>query len=238
MINYAIVVPYVYQEYFDEFIKTCKFPRENMLIVDNTVENIGIMAAHNLGVKFMEEKNADWLIVMSAGIRFGENGGLDFLKIIEENQEALMIHGSGAWNNNGKKIKSIALGWHLTAFNKKIFETAGNWDENFTPYGLDDVDLTIRIQKAFGKNYDLRVFPCDFRHESTSHSITIAGVKSAYEPRNEYFKRKWGRDGGEWKKEGYLTPFNLNKPLSYWPEKEDKLSIFENEYKNKWSFNE
>ena len=122
MIKYVCVMPYAYQPYFEDFIKTCKIPKENMLLVDNTENNIGIMASHNLGVEFLREKNADWLIVMSASVRFGEQGGLDFIEAIEDNQSALMIHGGGSWNNNGKEVKSIALGWHLTAFNKKVFD--------------------------------------------------------------------------------------------------------------------
>ncbi len=41
--KYVVVVPYTYQPYFDEFMATCKFPRENMLCIDNTTpeKNIG-----------------------------------------------------------------------------------------------------------------------------------------------------------------------------------------------------
>lgn len=226
--KYVCVIPYAFKPYFIDFNATCKIPRENMLIIDNTVDNIGIMKSHNKGVEFMRERNADWLIVMSAACRFGKSGGLDFLNIIEENQDCLMIHGAGSW----KKHKSIALGWHLTAFNKKIFDEVGVWDENFTPYGLDDVDLTMRIQKHFGKDYKLRVFPVELHHSSTSHSISLAGVKSAFEPRHKYFMRKWGKDCHEWQEDGYATPFNLDKPLSYCPEPDDQLSIWQNEYKD------
>jgi len=227
--KYVCVLPYAYKPYYDEFIKTCKIPLKNILFIDNTEKNIGIMKAHNLGIKFMREKNADWLIVMSACLRFGEPGGMDFIKIIEKNPKALMIHGAGRWEHEGE-VKTIALGWHLTAFNKKVFEAVGGWDENFTPYSLDDVDLTMRIQKHFGKYYDLRVFPCDFEHASTSHSITLAGVKASFLPRHEYFKRKWGKEASDWQNDGYATPFNLKKPLSYCPVEHDFLSIWQNEY--------
>jgi hypothetical protein len=172
---------------------------------------------------------------MSACLRFGEAGGLDFIKIIEENQDCLMIHGSGRW----KSHESIALGWHLTAFNKQVFEAVGGWDENFSPYSLDDVDLTMRIQKHFGKYYNLKVFPVDMRHASTSHSISLAGVKASYHPRNAYFKRKWGRDGGEYQSDGYPTPFNLpDKPLGYCPKEDDPNSIWQNEYKQGYKYDE
>lgn len=231
--KYVAVVPYVYEPYFIKFFDTLKIPIENMLFINNTEDNIGIMKSHNLGVEFMKERNADWLIVMSASVRFGEPGGLDFIKIIEENQEALMIHGAGSWKNNeGRLIKSIALGWHLTAFNKKVFENVGNWDTNFSNYGYDDTDLTLRIQKHFGKQYDLRVIPCDFKHESTAHGIQFAfnKIKSPSTPRINYFKRKWGKTPDEWQKDGYATPFNGEYSLSYYPQPKDPLSIQKNEF--------
>lgn len=238
--KYVVVIPYAYQPYFDEFKATLKLPSENCLFIDDTnpVGGIGIMKAHNAGVEFMKEKGADWLIVMSAGIRFGEAGGLDFIDQLDKHPEALLIHGSGMWIENGTGIeKRQALGWHLTAFRKEIFETIGNWDENFTPYSLDDTDLTLRMLKGFGNKYKIEVVDCDMRHTSTSHSISLAGVKASYAPRNEYFKRKWGREGGDWQNSGYDTPFNLSdKPLSYCPEAEDPLSIWQNEYKHGYSY--
>ena len=83
MIDYVCVLPYAYKPYYDEFIKTCKIPRENILFIDNTTDNIGIMKSHNKGVEFIREKGADWLIVMSACLRFGEAGGMDFIKVPE-----------------------------------------------------------------------------------------------------------------------------------------------------------
>jgi hypothetical protein len=239
--KYTVVVPYVLQSYFDEFEATLKIPRENCLFVDNTADNIGIMASHNLGVAEMYRRNADYLIVMSAACRFGQQGGLDFIKTIEEHPEALMIHGAGKWFDPGEGIEKVqALGFHLTAMKREIFDAVGNFDENFSNYSLDDTDLYLRIQKHFGKDYRLEVYPVDFSHASTSHSISLAGIKGcAYAPRNEYFKRKHGRDGGEWQKEGYDRPFNdPTKPLSYWPTPNDPLSIHQVEFKQGYNFND
>jgi hypothetical protein len=192
------------------------------------------MKSHNKGVEFIREKGADWLIVMSACLRFGEAGGMDFIKVLQDNPDELVIHGAGLW----KDENPIALGFHLTAFNKRVFDKIGGWDENFTPYSLDDIDIMLRLNKGFGDELQVKVFPCDFRHESTSHSIGLAKVKASYNPRNSYFKRKWGRDGGDWQNDGYPTPFNLNQPLSYWPEPDNPLSIWQNEYKQGYKFDE
>lgn len=238
--RYACVIPYAYKPYYNEFVKTCKL--ENVLAINNTdlTKNLGIMKSHNMGIDFMRKIGADWLIVMSAGIRFGKAGGLDFAEQLGNHPNALLIHGSGMWVENGTGIeKRQALGWHLTAFRKEVFDVVGGWDENFTPYSLDDTDLTLRMLKGFGDKYKIEVVDCDMRHASTSHSISKAGVKASYPPRHEYFKRKWGREGGEWQSEGYAFPFNNPAlPLSYCPTPDDPLSIWQNEYKNGYNFND
>lgn len=226
--KYTCVLPYAYAPYYKQFKNCCKL--DNVLAIDNTdlKKNIGIMKSHNLGVKKMYEDGSDYLIVLSACLRFGVAGGLDFIEYLER-ERPFMAHASGEWQVEGKPV-IIALGWHFTAFSKEIFDAVGIWDENFTPYGLDDVDLTMRIQKHYGKDYGLRVESCDFRHAATSHSITKANVKSSFEPRHKYFMRKWGKDCHEWQADGYDRPFNLDKPLSYCPEPNDPHSIWQNEF--------
>jgi hypothetical protein len=215
--KYVVVVPYVWQPYFDEFIATVKIPKENFLFIDNTVNNIGIMAAHNKGIDFMREKKADWLIVMSASIRFGEKGGLDFIDIIESHNDLHVINGAGKAIIDGEE-QNIAMGWHLTAFKADIFEAIGRWDENFTPYGFDDVDMTLRMKKYFGNIFRMDTFHCDMSHTTSSHSIQIAGVEAPSGPRIEYFVSKWGRHPGAWQWDGWLHPFNNpDNNLKYWP---------------------
>lgn len=217
--SYVAVVPYAYLQYFTDFSRSVKIPRENMLLIDNTDlnTNLGIMKSHNMGIDFMKERGADWLIVMSAAIKFGESGGLDFLEILEQHPELHVINGAGKWLHEGED-KTIALGWHLTAFRKDVFEAVGRWDENFTPYGFDDVDLTLRMRKAFGDQLKIDTFECDMRHQSTSHSIQLAGVVSPSAPRMAYFVEKWGRHPGAWQWDGWDHPFNdPAHDLKYWP---------------------
>jgi hypothetical protein len=225
--KYVVVVPYAYQPYFDEFIKTVKIPRENMLLIDNTdpEKNIGIMAAHNRGIDFMKERGADWLIVMSAAIRFGEEGGLDFLKVLEEHPGYHVIHGASANVKGGKQANpdggggnNKVFGWHLAAFNRTVFEAIGRWDENFTPYGFDDIDLSLRIRKHFKEQTKWDTYPCDVTDTTMSHSIQLAGVKAPSAPRMFYFMEKWGRHPGAWQWDGWDHPFNNPEhSLAYWP---------------------
>lgn len=219
--RYAVVIPYAYKPYFDAFKATLKIPEENCLFVDDTnpVGGIGIMKAHNMGIDFARTKDADYLIVMSAGIRFGEPGGLDFIKVIEDHPELLVINGAGRVTFDGEQEQVIAMGYHCTAFKMDIFNAIGRWDSNFTPYGFDDIDLMLRMKKYFGNQYKVDSFPIDMAHVSRSHSIQLAGVISPSEPLIQYFTEKWGRHPGAWQWDGWAYPFNNPEhSLAYWPD--------------------
>lgn len=218
--KYAVIVPYAYQEYFDEFKATLKIPEENCLFVDDTTPpgGIGIMRAHNMGIDFMREINADWLIVMSAGIRFGGEGGLDFVKLLEEHSDLHVINGAGKVKFDSEPEQIIAMGYHLTAFKREVFEAIGRWDENFTPYGFDDIDMMLRMKKYFGNQYRADTFPVDMSHKMRSHSIQLAKVDAPSQPRMWYFTEKWGRHPGAWQWDGWAYPFNDEKShLKFWP---------------------
>lgn len=227
--KYAVVVPYTYRPYFDEFIATCKFPRENMLIIDNSdaEKNIGCMASHNKGIDFMRERGADWLIVISPAIRFGFQGGLDFLNILANHPDYHVIHGASENVEGGKQADPAGgghnkvFGWHLVAFNKTVFDAIGRWDENFTPYGFDDIDLTLRIRKHFKETTKWDTYPCDVTDTRMSHSLhfvpEVVG-EAASAPRIAYFVEKWGRHPGAWQWDGWEHPFNNPEHgLYYWP---------------------
>lgn len=243
--SYVVCLPYVYQPYYDACRATMRFPGENVLAIDNTVNNVGIMKAHNMGVAEMRERQADWLIIMSAAIRFGKNGGLDFLDILDDHQTYHVIHGASAnvqggmqSNPNGGGGVNKVFGWHFVAFNRKVFDRIGVWDENFTPYGLDDIDMSLRIRKGFGEETLWDTYPCDVFDTTMSHSINLANVKSSYPPRDNYFFRKWGRRGDEWQDNGFATPFNDPEAgLDYWPQPEDPRSIHQVEFKTMgWNY--
>lgn len=216
--KYVVVVPYAYKPYFDQFRATLKIPAENCLFVDDTTPpgNIGIMHAHNQGIDFMKRTGADWLIVMSAGIRFGEAGGLDFIKLLEEHNDLHVINGAGVNLETGEVM---AMGYHLTAFKADVFSTIGRWDENFTPYGFDDIDLMLRMKKGYQGALRADTFPVDMQHVSRSHSIEFGGVVAPSAPRIMYFVEKWGRHPGAYQWDGWLHPFNNEEhSIKYWPE--------------------
>lgn len=203
--KYTAVLPYIYDPYKDSFLKTCKF--NNLLLIDNTKENRGVMVSHNLGIEKMYKEDSDWLIIISAAIRFGEPGGLDFIEELEKKSDHLVIEAAGVF------------GWHLIAFSRKVIDTIGYWDENFTPYGFDDLDYSWRIKLAFDLNAPFWTkVPVNLSDMGMAHSIHLAGVTSDNEKLRKYFKSKWGVYPGESMKNAWRHPFNEpNNKLSYCP---------------------
>lgn len=228
MTDYVAVLPFIWRPYFDAFMATCKIPRDKLLLVDNTINNVGIMRAHNMGVDLMRARGADWLIIMSAAIRFGEKGGLDFADLLSQNPEAYIVHGATPNVVADGNANNRVFGWHLSAFHRRMFDAVGTWDENFTPYGPDDIDLSVRIQKHFRGAPGWLTLPCDVSDTTMGHSINLAGLRVDYEPQRLYFHRKWGREPGDGRpiEDYYDHPFNDKaKPLSYWPDPDSEEGI-------------
>lgn len=218
--RYVVCVPYAFKPYFDEFKSTLKIPEDNCLFVNDTNPpgSIGIMKAHNIGIDFMLERGADWLVVMSAGIRFGEKGGLDFIELLKNHNNLHVINGAGLMKFEDGREEVLAMGYHLTAFKREVFDTIGRWDENFTPYGFDDIDMMLRMKKGFGGALQADTFPVDMKHVSRSHSIEFGGVVAPSAPRIAYFTEKWGRHPGAYQWDGWVHPFNDEKnTIKYWP---------------------
>ena len=224
--KYVVVVPYTVQSVMDEFMATCKL--ENVLKIDNTVNNIGCMASHNLGVDKMYETESDWLIVISPAIRFGSPGGLDFVEKLKNTQHKI-VEGMGVF------------GWHLIAFHKDVIDKVGKWDTNFTPYGYDDLDFSIRIQKAFPFAFsnDERFAVnsekmllwtkelVDVKDTIMSHSMKLNKIKTDDPHHRVYYEKKWGRlpGTGEHLLNTYEHPFNDPK---------NDITYFSDDYYNEW----
>lgn len=204
-------MPYVREDYFRDFMQTIQHNDElkrNLLAIDNSVSNNGIMVSHNFGAQVVVEKQLDWLIVASAAIRFGRPQGNDFLEELDKaGNEELVLEAAGVY------------GWHLIAFSRKVLESVGKWDENFTPYGYDDLDYSYRIQLAFGmdKRSQLwRKVNVAVGDMGMSHSLKH-GVQTQPEERlRDYYIRKWGGMSG---KEYFTHPFNdMRNAVNYWPD--------------------
>lgn len=214
MTKYVAVVPFVHQRTYDECADTIKFTH---VPIDNTVNNRGIMRSHNIGVDIMNAAGADWLVIVSAALRFGRAGGQDFIETLGMMKAYDVVEAAGVY------------GWHLIAFHAATLDRVGYWDENFSPYGFDDLDLAWRIQLAFGAPHGKVLLggrmprwekiPVDVIDTGMAHSVKLKpALVATADPDKQlaYYERKWGGRSGS---EIFHHPFNdPSKPISYWRE--------------------
>ena len=200
--KYVAVMPYRVQDWADACLATCRL--DPLLLVDNTVHNLGIMRSHNLGVDLMRQQDADWLIILSAAVRFGAPGGLDYIAQLEDTPWSV-VPAQGVF------------GWHLIAFRRDLVEETGRWDENFSPYGYDDVDYSIRTYRAQPAHTEGGV-PVDLTDAGMGHSLRYGGVRPDNSRLLAYLKAKWGHHHGHEFAEYHLRPFDDDaNAVGYWP---------------------
>lgn len=202
--KYVCVMPWMWRRFRNKCLAGCRL---EVLEVNNSENNLGIMRSHNLGVDEMHRQQADWLIIMSAAVRFGPEGGRDFVKALETTHaEAHVVNAVGLF------------GWHLMAFRRDVIEAVGRFDENFTPYGLDDNDLSIRIHKAMPEANWWGVTGLEVADTMMGHSIKLAGLDTPYDPKLRYFTEKWGAGPGPPFEAYYDHPWNdETNPIGFWP---------------------
>lgn len=212
MTKFVGVMPFVYLPYVNDCIDTIDHTfGENILMVDNSKKNLGVSASWNMGIDRMVETDADWLIILSAAIRFGEPGGTDVIEQLEKHAYADVIH--FATKDVGEQLYIRGehiegnLGWHLTAINKRVINRVGRFDEKFYPGYFEDIDYDLRIRKAFDDPTWL-VLPVDATCESISHGVELGKVKIPVNELIAYFATKWGRHPNATQLGEYERPFN------------------------------
>lgn len=206
----VFVLPYVYKPYLDECLATIKIPREQILIVDGTLpEDGGCAWAINKGVDFMREKDASWLVVLNPALRFGEPGGIDILKWLDEIVAGRVYFGDAI---------GADLAWHCCAFRREVFESIGKLDTNFSPVYFEDVDFDLRYKKYVGDS-NIATRWIDVTNESYGHSVKLGGKKPDINALITYFATKWGvHPSAVNDLASYKHPFNeKTNSLAFWP---------------------
>ena len=215
MTSWVGVLPSIHQPWTDACLASMHPAfRASVLVVDNTKVNRGVFRACNAGIDRMREVGADWLVYMSAAVRLGDPGGVDFIDHLDAWRDACVIEADHVF------------GWHLIAFHRRTIDQVGRWDENFDPYGPGDLDYSVRIRKALNLAIDPNhgvwtKVPIDVADEGMAHGINVAGVRippARAEWMRSYFRRKWGRHPDRPTDREYDHPFNTpSRPLSWWP---------------------
>jgi len=196
-INYVVCVPYNDKAWLDACLTTCKIPSENIFPVDNTDQNKGVAASWNMGIDLMKKRDADWLILLSSSVRFGEPGGMDFINGLD-----------GLVGRLERRVES-GLSYHLIAFHEGIFDTVGRFDENFYPCQWEDYDFNIRIERAYGAFRVTKIF-CDAKPEAYAHGTNLA--RGDAQRLINYCRAKWGSE----QVPEFSEPFGKYS-VKYWP---------------------
>lgn len=204
--KYTVVLPVIYWPAANECRSTMQFPQENILMVDNTHKNLGVSRSWNMGIDKMRADDTSWLIIVSTAIRF-KKGGLDMIDILKQRPEQNVLEALNVY------------GWHLIAFNRRLIDRVGKFDENFYPAYFEDLDFSIRIRKTYHLDPPFwDKIDVDVEDTGMGLSIKRGLVDAPADSLIAYFQRKWGRHPGDYQNPEYDHPFNTEcNGLDYWP---------------------
>lgn len=200
--RYVAVMPWVDWIWRNDALLNCKIDVD---LIDNSENNRGVPRSWNIGIDLMRARDADWLIVMSAALRFGNEGGRDFIRLLEAKPDHRVVSALGTY------------GWHFIAFSRETIETAGRFDENFFPGYLEDIDYGIRMYRV-KPDAPWGAYPVDVKDAGMAHALKKGKIQVDNEQIHSYFNHKWGRaPGGEWHEYNH-RPFGHDEyPIAYWP---------------------
>ena len=210
MTDYVAVLPSIYPPWTQRCLASCDW---DVLVIDNTVDNTGVGASWNIGAQHCLDTGADWLIIMSAALRFGEPRGEDFLAALDANEGAIAVEAAHG------------IGWHLIAFARSTLERVGLFDENFWPAYFEDIDYARRVLVALapGEEQWWPKVTVDIAMAGVRHGVDLGGVKDDPDALLSYYRRKWGGDPGL---ERWSVPFNdPTHDVRWWPTPPDPRAL-------------
>lgn len=183
---------------------------ERTLTVDNTVRNRGVAGSWNLGRARAINARADWLVLLSESMRFGDPGGRDWETTLREADPVY------DWVDG-------LFGWHLIGFRRTLLERVGAFDENFYPAYSEDSDYLIRMHLAGyaspreNNRPRLQVTGIDATHMGFNHNVDTdpPRVKVDFGAHARYWRSKWGTEPP---KAATAHPFgDGSKHWTWWP---------------------
>lgn len=166
--THLTLLPSIDQRMTDACLETWKVPGP-LIVVDNTEVNKGVPASWNIGARAVLEQGLDWLIVLSAGVRFGKvwYGG-DLIHALDADKTALAIEADDG------------LGWHCIAFSNYLLTEVGLFDERFFPAYYEDNDFAYRTFCRFRLDEQGPWWPkvkVDVRLAEVAHGLKRAKVQ-------------------------------------------------------------
>lgn len=136
MTSVLAVLPSISERMTAECLATLTAPIP-VVTVDNTRANLGVSASWNISARTVLASGINWLLILSAGVRFGTAGGRDLLDHLDNNPDAIAIEAQ------------TPIGWHLIAFPRTTLHRVGLFDERFFPGYENDCDYAYRMMCEF-----------------------------------------------------------------------------------------
>lgn len=175
--------------------------RQRTLLLDNSVHNRGCAVSWNIGRDRALSIGADWLIILSESMRFGDAGGEDFEAELDADEGSAMILGACDSTctevvNTGQGFCRRGYGWHMAAIARKTLELVGRWDEIFWPIYFEDTDYQRRMNIAKCDQGKM-VTGIDAHLAACEHTVAAGFIKSGWPTTLPLYEAKWGGRPGD-----------------------------------------
>lgn len=208
--SYVAVLPYAHFSDYDECLATLLLTHYDL---DNTEHNRGVAGSWNLGIDQMRKEYADWLIILSASMRFGQAGGLDILDVLEDAPPNVIYLA----DETGGPLGTEGFAYHCVGIHREVVEKVGYFDPNFYPIYFEDTDYTLRCKKA--GYWPFALGPIDAKTMGYGRGVQLAGINAPAEPNIAYFATKWGVHPNAVAQLGsYEHPFNdFDNSIKFFP---------------------
>ena len=172
----------------------------NVIIVDNTNDNVGVVAAENLGIK---ESQNDYILIVGNDTEFDSNWLKNMFVPMQEDKRVKVVGSLFEHSTNyqtrehfgeiKEKWRLVPIGdvvnFSCTLIAKEMFDRFGLLDENFfLGFGADD-DFCRRV---FRGGYRLAInFQNIIYHEGRVTLKEIPDWEEKAKSEKEYFMKKW-----------------------------------------------
>ncbi len=193
------------------------YPHAQLIVIDNSVNNLGFAKACNDGAKQARRFSPDYLLFLNDDVDFNSDWVTSCIGKMKKNKWAacspVLMKSATIIENAGYVIlpygraklitdlksseKIDGLSATALVFEARAFAKLGGFDERFFAY-LEDIDLFLRAKKQalrFGVDKQSRVY-----HQGQVTSSQFKVTKAWLDFRNwiRVINKNWGRE--EWKK--------------------------------------
>lgn len=188
-----------------QFLQEMEQKHNNLHVIYNN-ENLGYSKGNNCGLKYVQDKDYEFIGLLNNDILFTPNWLEDLIKGFEldktlgmmsprENKKGKGVNVSNYLEKYPKIIKRfknpikyvVTTFFSCTIMKKEVFDKVGFMDEAFTPAWWEDNDYCFRAMYAgFSLAYNNRVFILH-NHSTTSKS---SSWKELFKRNEQYFFKK------------------------------------------------